>query len=132
MRRVFARAISREHGLADPGRSLRKEVAWSAGTHVQESLFAVFFSVICVITMTHLIGLIITSMIRLQDGKREVTAQEADMREYLRQHEVSYDLQDRIWQVLREVQGDAHRTKEENVDLIKQLPNSLEIELRAE
>ncbi|CAK0867242.1 unnamed protein product, partial [Prorocentrum cordatum] len=82
--------------------------------------------------MTHLIGLIITSMIRLQDGKREVTAQEADMREYLRQHEVSYDLQDRIWQVLREVQGDAHRTKEENVDLIKQLPNSLEIELRAE
>jgi len=97
-----------------------------------ESLFAVFFSVICVITMTHLIGLIITSMIRLQDGKREVTAQEADMREYLRQHEVSYDLQDRIWQVLREVQGDAHRTKEENVDLIKQLPNSLEIELRAE
>jgi hypothetical protein len=98
-----------------------------------ESLFAVLFSVICVITMTHLIGLIITSMIRLQDGKREVTIKEAAMREYLRQHEVSFDLQDRIWQVLREVRGEgSHRTSEENVDLIQTLPNSLSIELRAE
>lgn len=98
-----------------------------------ESLFSVLFSCVCVIVMTHLIGLIITSMIRLQEGNREQRESESSMRDYFRQHNVSFDLQDRIWQVLKELrQKGSHRTTEDKVALIAELPQSLEIELRAQ
>jgi len=98
-----------------------------------ESTFAVVVAMICMIAMTLWLADIVTTLMWIHERKREVNCQEHIMNDYLRQKEVSFELQDRLWRVLKKkMQVQDQFVEEESVALIRNLPAMLDLELRAE
>jgi len=98
-----------------------------------ESAFAVVVAIVCALVIPLWLADIITTLIWIQDSRREYNKKVQLMQDYLQQKEVSFELQDRTWRVLKGMEKNMGKGMgEESVALIKTLPSMLELELQAE
>merc|ERR1712129_682843 len=67
-----------------------------------ESAIAGLVTVLCVIVGVLFPADILITFIWVQDQKREQSKQKQLLHEYLRQQEVSFELQDRVWRVIKQ------------------------------
>jgi len=96
-----------------------------------ELICAVLFGTASMVGLTLWVGDVITSMIWLQDLNRADREREMRMRDFLRDHDVSWNLRNRVWALCSDGKG-SHVVREEEVELFKKLPENMMQELRAE
>eukprot|EP00971_Amphidinium_carterae_P193875 3846847-Amphidinium_carterae.1 len=82
--------------------------------HAGELICAVLFGTASMVGLTLWVGDVITSMIWLQDLNRADREREMRMRDFLRDHDVSWNLRNRVWALCSDGKG-SHVVREEEV-----------------
>lgn len=98
-----------------------------------ELIYAICSAGVCVMIASWLFSSLVILMTRLTQLQKEQRDREENMRDYLCRNKVTWSLRNRIWVLLNKTRTSPKKhLQEASVELIRQLPKSVSLELRCE